>query len=146
MKLSDHFELSEFTQSQTADRLGLDNDIPAILYGNVHRLALGMEQVRALLGKPITITSGYRSPAVNKAVGSKHTSQHTQALAADFICPAYGDPAKIVAAIVASDIQYDQVIQEFANRPGAGWTHISFTDKPRRQAMVIDKTGTRSFA
>jgi zinc D-Ala-D-Ala carboxypeptidase len=145
MKLSEHFQIEEFTQSQTAERLGLDNDIPIHLWGNVNRLAQGMEKVRALLGKPISITSGYRSPEVNRAVGSKNTSQHTTGNAADFICPAYGDPAKIVAAIVSSDIEYDQVIQEYASKPGAGWVHISFSDRNRRQALVIDKQGTREW-
>jgi zinc D-Ala-D-Ala carboxypeptidase len=144
MKLSEHFDLAEFTQSQTADRLGIDNDLPLHLCANITRLAQGMEEVRALLGKPITITSGYRSPEVNKAVGSRPTSQHTTGNACDFICPVYGDPAKIVAAIVASNIAYDQVIQEFASK-GGGWTHISFSDRNRKQALIIDGLGTREW-
>jgi hypothetical protein len=85
---------------------------------------------------------------VNKSVGSKNTSQHTTGNAADFICPAYGDPAKIVAAIVESNIGYDQVIQEFvkSNKPGSGWVHISFSDRNRRHALIIDSSGTRDYA
>lgn len=148
MKLSAHFDLSEFTHSQTADRLGIDNTPPTNLLPKLMTLAHGMEEVRELLGHPITISSGYRSPAVNQAVGSKGTSQHTLGEACDFVCPAYGSPAKIVRAIVDSTIGFDQVIQEFHNpaKPGSGWVHISFGDRNRRTALIIDASGARSFA
>lgn len=144
MMLSPHFSLAEFTQSQTASRLELDNTPSADALVNLVALAAGLEQVREMLGKPITITSGYRSPLVNTAVGSKSTSQHTKGEAADFICPQYGTPAEIVRAIVNSRIEYDQVISEFAGR-GQGWVHISFSERKRRQALVIDGNGTRAF-
>jgi len=145
MQLSDHFTLEEMTHSQTADRLRLDNSAPLFVIPNLTILANGMEKVRALLGYPITISSGYRSPEVNKAVGSKPTSQHATGNACDFICPAFGAPPEIVKAIVESDIDYDQVIQEFAGN-GGGWVHISFSDRNRKQALIIDSTGTRAYA
>ena len=61
--------------------------------------------------------------------------------AVDFTCPAFGTPAQIVRRIVSSGIEYDQCILEFG-----AWVHISFSDKPRRQALVIDKTGARAYA
>lgn len=146
MKLTQHFALEEFTHSQTADRLGIDNTPPADIFRNLNALANGMEEVRELLGgKPITISSGYRCLALNAAVGSKPTSQHALGQACDFICPAFGSPAHIVAAIVASDIGYDQVIQEFADKPGKGWVHISFSGRNRKQALIIDGQGTREW-
>lgn len=145
MKLSEHFDLAEFTASQTADRLRLDNTPPEAVIANMMVLANGLEQVRALLGnRPLSITSGYRSPSVNAAVGSKPTSQHLTGQAADFICPRYGSPADIVAEIVGSGIDYDQVIQEFAGN-GGGWCHISFSPRNRRQALIIDSQGTRAY-
>lgn len=145
MKLSEHFDLAEFTASQTADRLNLDNTPPQLVIANLMVLAEGLERVRSLLGnRPLTITSGYRSPAVNAAVGSKPSSQHLIGQAADFICPRYGSPADIMAAIVGSDIKYDQVISEFASK-GGGWVHISFSERNRKQALVIDNKGTRNY-
>ena len=145
MKLSEHFDLAEFTASQTADRRGLDNTPPQHVIANLLVLAAGLEQVRSLLGNhPLTITSGYRSPAVNAAVGSKSSSQHLLGQAADFICPRYGSPADIMAAIVGSNIKYDQAISEFASN-GGGWVHISFSGRGRKQALVIDNKGTRAF-
>jgi zinc D-Ala-D-Ala carboxypeptidase len=147
MKLSEHFDLSEFTHSQTADRNHIDNTPPSYILPKLMLLAQGMEKVRSLLGdKPITISSGYRCDKLNSLVGSRPTSQHTLGIAADFICPAFGSPEQIVRAIVNGDLEYDQVIQEFATGPGKGWVHISFSERKRMQALVIDSSGTKEFA
>lgn len=140
--LSAHFNLSEFTISQSAARLGLDNTPSLSVLAQLAKTALGMEMVRTLLQAPIHINSGYRSPIVNKAVGGAANSQHVLGEAVDFICPGFGTPARIVAAIRAGvhQIPYDQVIMEFC-----GWVHISFSDSPRRQALVIDMDGTRPW-
>jgi hypothetical protein len=146
MKLSDHFTLEEFESSATAKRLGLDNSVPKFIIPKLIKTALGMEEVRALLlNKPIHLTSGYRSPEVNRAVGSKPTSQHITGNACDFICPLYGSPKAIVERIVASDISYDQVILE-RSTSGSTWVHISFSDRNRKQALSIDGQVTREFA
>lgn len=142
MQLSKHFTLDEFTHSQTAARLGIDNKAPAYVLPALHRTAEGLEQARDLLGgKPIIVSSGYRSPALNKAIGSKATSQHTTGQAVDFTCPAYGTPREIVASLVGSGIQYDQCLLEFS-----AWVHLSFADKPRGQTLIIDKTGTKQWS
>ena len=142
MQISKHFTLSEFTHSQTAARLGIDNTAPAYVLPALQRTAQGLEQVRDLLGgKPIIVSSGYRSPALNKAIGSKATSQHTTGQAVDFTCPAFGTPREIVAVLVDSGIQYDQCLLEFS-----AWVHLSFADKPRGQTLIIDKTGTKPWS
>jgi hypothetical protein len=92
---------------------------------------------------PVTIP-GFRSKQVNDSVGSKDSSQHRIGCAADIRVPGM-TPKQVVEAIIASDIPYDQVIREFDS-----WTHISvpntITDKPRRQALIIDKQGTRLYS
>jgi hypothetical protein len=109
------------------------------------RLAAFLEQVKGLLGgKPIMVNSAFRSKQVNDAVGSKDTSQHRIGCAADIRVPGMA-PDEVVRAVIASTLPFDQVIREFDR-----WTHISVTNtpdlKPRRQALIIDKTGTRPFA
>jgi hypothetical protein len=145
MKLTEHFTLAELTHSDTAIARRIDNTPPSYVMPKLLTLALGLEQVRLLLGsKPIKISSGYRSMVLNQAIGSKSTSQHLSGCAADFTCDEYGTPSEIVAAIVKSDIGYDQVISE--NFLGAKWVHISFSNRNRKQALIIDDQGTRAFA
>lgn len=147
MNLSEHFTLDEFTHSQVAIRTGISNDPPIDLIPTLKRTAKGLEAIRTLLGdKPINISSGYRSPMVNNLVGSKPSSQHLTGQAVDFTCPSFGSPSAIVRRIVSSGIEYDQCILEFASPLGGGWVHISFSDKPRRQALIIDSTGARAYA
>ncbi len=132
--LSPNFTLQEFTLSQTAERLGLDNTPPPEILDHLKSTALRLEAVRDLLKRPIIVSSGYRSPEVNKAVGGVGTSAHTQGWAVDFIAPGYGDPLHICKAIAASLIEFDQIIQE------GTWVHISFAPTMRRQ--LLTKTGT----
>lgn len=144
MKLTEHFTLAELTHSDTAIARHIDNTPPSYVMPKLLTLALGLEQVRSMLGsKPMRITSGYRSMVLNQAIGSKSTSQHVTGNAADFTCDEYGTPAEIVAAIVGSDIGYDQVISE--NFLGSKWVHISFSSRNRLQALTIDEQGTRAF-
>ena len=139
--LTKNFDLSEFIDSQTAARQRIDNTPPVEVFKALTITAQGMEQVRAYLGnKPILISSGYRSPALNAAVGGSQGSQHLLGQAVDFTCPGFGTPAQVMAALVESDIQYDQCLLEFGR-----WIHISFSDRNRRQALVIDSQGTRSY-
>ena len=132
MDLSTHFSLSEFVTSQTAARLGIDNTPPQSVMRVILRTATGMEGVRTLLGAPIIISSGYRSPELNKAIGGAKNSQHVKGEAVDFICPGYGSPLKICKAIVASGIKFDQLINE------AQWVHISFSDANRREVLTAN--------
>ena len=135
MNLSPHFTLAELTHT---DHRSLDNSPTQIEISNLQRLAQFLEVVKTTLGgKPVMISSGYRSKAVNDAVGSKDTSQHRQGLACDFRVPGMA-PDAVVRALLA--LPYDQIIREFD-----AWTHISIADKPRRQALIIDRQGTRPF-
>lgn len=143
MKLSLNFTLAELTHSETAERLGLDNTPDEKAKANLVRLARILEDVRRVLGRPIMVNSAYRSLAVNKAIGSKPTSQHCIGCAADIRVPGL-TPNDVVNLVVKSNIEYDQLIREFDS-----WVHISITnthtDKPRRQVLIIDKSGTRPY-
>ena len=129
-RLSRHFTLEELTFSQTASRKNIDNTPSLEVVAQLTRLAYCMEQVRALLGGPIRITSGYRSPALNSAIGGAKNSAHMSGFAADFVCPSYGFPLDIVKAISASSIKFDQCIQE------GTWVHISFDPDMRREVLT----------
>ena len=143
MNLSPNFTLAELTASQTAARRGFDNTPNATEVANLVRVAALLEEVRALVKKPINVTSGFRSKQVNDAVGSRDTSQHRIGCAADFKVNGM-TPREVVEACVKTNIGYDQVIQEFDS-----WVHISVPDSPsrppRKQALIIDRQGTRPF-
>ena len=141
MKLSPHFDLEEFIHSDTATRLGIDNTPTVEVIDNLTYLASELEYVRDILGHPMLISSGFRSHALNDYLGSKRTSSHIKGLAVDFICPSFGNPHSVCDAIILANINYDQCILEY-NR----WVHLSFhPTKPRNQALIIDKEGTRPF-
>ena len=144
MNLSKNFTLEEMIASETASRHHIDQTPSNEVLMNLRRLALFLEDVRKLLGKPIHINSAYRSPLANEAVGGKKTSQHCRGTAADLKVKGM-TPNEVVSAIVKSGLQYDQVIREFD-----AWTHISIPNgkdlPPRKQALIIDKKGTRPFA
>jgi zinc D-Ala-D-Ala carboxypeptidase len=138
MNLSPHFTLDELTHT---DHREIDNTPTQDEISNLQQLANFLEEVKTVLGgKPIMISSGFRCKALNDAVGSKDTSQHRTGFAADFRVPGM-TPDEVVRAVIASGIGYDQIIREFDR-----WTHISVADKPRKQALIIDKAGTRAFA
>ena len=142
MKLSPHFSLEELTLSDTATRLGIDNTPTVEIINNLTFLAGELEYVRDILGNPMLISSGYRSYVLNDHLGSKRTSSHCKGLAVDFICPSFGNPHNVVDAIVLANINYDQVILEYGR-----WVHLSFAkENPRKQALIIDKQGTRPFS
>jgi hypothetical protein len=140
--LSPHFSLEELTHT---DHREFTNEPNNLEKNNLKRLADMLEQVKKLLGdKPIMVNSAFRSKQVNDAVGSKDTSQHRIGCAADIRVPDM-TPDEVVKAILASDIAYDQIIREFDR-----WTHISVPNdpvgKPRKQALIIDKQGTRVYS
>ena len=148
MYLSTHFTLDELTNSQTAARKGIDNTPDARAIEALKLTCYGMEEVRKELGdKPILISSGFRSSALNRAVGGQPGSQHLLGQAVDFTCPRYGTPAEIVRRLVDSAIQFDQCILEYFNpaAPSSGWVHLSFSDRNRRHALIIDKSGAKEF-
>ena len=142
MNLSPHFTLEELTHT---DHREFDNTPNEAERENLTRLAAFLEQVKtAVGGKPVMVNSAFRSKQVNDAVGSKDSSQHRIGCAADIRVPGM-TPDQVVKAVIDSGIEYDQVIREFDR-----WTHISIPNTkemtPRRQALIIDKAGTRLYA
>ena len=139
--MTPHFTLAELTHTDHRELENIPNETEL---ANIQRLAEFLENLKTLLGgKPIMINSAFRSKAVNDAVGSKDTSQHRLGCAADIRVPSM-TPDAVVRAIIASDLAYDQVIREFDR-----WTHVSIPNEPslapRKQALIIDKQGTRLF-
>jgi uncharacterized protein YcbK (DUF882 family) len=142
VNLSPNFSLAELTHT---DHREFDNTPNPSEMANLIRLAVFLEEVKtAIGGKPVMINSAFRCKQVNDAVGSKDTSQHRIGCAADIRVPNM-TPDEVVKAVIASGIGYDQIIREFDR-----WTHISIPsvagDNPRRQALIIDRTGTRNYA
>ena len=142
MNLSKHFTYDELT---TTNHREFDNTPNEAELENLKRLANFLEEVKAVLyGKPIMVNSAFRSELVNNACGSKSSSQHRVGTAADIRVPGL-TPDEVVKAIMDSDLPNDQLIREFDR-----WTHLSIpnqpTDLPRKQALIIDKTGTRKYS
>jgi len=125
MKLSTHFTLSEMTASAKARSLGLDNLPPPELMPRLVLLAEMLERIRSTLGVPITVTSGYRSPPVNRAVGGVTSSDHTQGHAADFVAPRFGSASDIAETLapLVSVLGIGQIILEGVK--GKQWVHVS---------------------
>lgn len=135
MGLTDHFSVAELSKSATAERMGIDNTPPYEIITPLFVLAVGLEQVRKLLGNhPLHIDSAYRCHALNAAVGGSNSSAHMQGYAADFTCAEYGTPLDIAHAIVGSDIRFDQLIQE------GTWVHLSFAPTMRRDVLTAHRT------
>jgi hypothetical protein len=141
VKLTKHFSLEELTHTDHREYDNTPNDAEL---ENLKRLAEFLEDVKKTLGgRPIMVNSAFRSKQVNDAVGSKDSSQHRIGCAVDIRVPEL-TPNDVVKAVIASNLGYDQVIREFDR-----WTHISIPNtpdiKPRKQALIIDKQGTRPF-
>jgi hypothetical protein len=136
--LSANFALEEFTESQTAARKGIDNTPDAATQKNLKALAEALEVVRARLGNvPMRISSGYRSPALNKAVGGSKNSAHMSGLAVDFTAPRFGTVLQTAKAAAASGIEFDQIIYEYGS-----WVHLGLAapgKTARKQLLSIAK-------
>lgn len=137
MKLSRSFDLEEFLVSQEATRKGIDNQPTAEHLINLQLLAQNtMQPIRDLMQKPVVISSGYRSEALNRAVGGAKNSQHTRGEACDFIVP--GVPVKVLCGmIIGSGIEFDQLICEFNK-----WVHISYSKVKNRKEILTAVKGS----
>ncbi len=133
MKLSRFFTLEELTASDYATRHGIANDpSPEILWALINTAAR-LDLVREHLDKPVIVTSGYRSPAVNAAIGGSKTSDHMTGWAADIKSPGFGTAKDVWQAIRESGILFDQLILERNS-----WTHIGFGPRNRGEVLVYD--------
>lgn len=134
MQLTPHFHLIEFTRSETAEKLSIDNQPSVEVLNSLRCTAAGLERVRCVLeGKPIHILSGFRCSRLNQAVGGVFNSQHMVGEAVDFICPRYSTPRGICQALGPrmGELGIDQLIHE------GSWVHISFTLNPRYELLTL---------
>lgn len=141
-QLSEHFTLEEFFFSETAARMGvpvtLPPDDPSILANIKRWIDLLGEPVRAKVGRPIILLSGYRPPWLNKTVGGSPHSAHMFGRAGDCLAPGM-TPAALATAVASTDLPFDQVILEFGR-----WCHIGIAPEgyePRRQVLTAHKVG-----
>ena len=134
MQLSKHFKLEEFTKSMTAIRKGIKNEAGSGEIKNLTDVCYGvLEPVRAKFDKPIIVTSGYRSPELCEAIGSKSTSQHAKGQAVDFEIAGVSNLQ--VALWIENNCEFDQLILEFHNEddPNSGWVHVSYKKEDNRK-------------
>lgn len=133
-RLSEHFTLEELTFSEYATRQGLDNNPDAEVVANLVKLVEhSLEPLRMLLDRAIVVSSGYRSVAVNAAIGGSSTSQHCLGQAADITVP--GMSVEEVFRFAAQNVPFDQLIQEFDK-----WLHISYCLPARGQTLRAHKS------
>ena len=146
IKLTENFTLHEFIFSNTAVSSNISNMPTEGEYANIVRLAGTMQKVRDILGHPINVSSGFRSLALNRAVGGSTTSAHRFGLAADFKCPGYGGTRAIVAALSGTPgLMFDQVIAEFPDS-GSTWVHLGLRSvKERRQVLTALKRNGKTY-
>jgi len=142
--LSAYFRIAELVGSDTARRLAIPNRPPIRVLGNLLRLARGLDRIRRLLGHRLEISSGYRSPALNREVGGRPRSRHQAGLAADFVCRPYGTPYRICARLMRARVPFDQLIYEYGDDADGGWVHVGFDNRARRRTLTI-RSGSRGY-
>lgn len=141
MQLSKNFHLSEFTHSQVASRFGLNNTPTDKIIDNLKLLCEKVLQpIRDNYNKPVVISSGYRSSAVNRAVGGSNRSQHRFGQAADFTIPSVDNWD--LAQWIWKNLNYDQLILEFYTGGNSGWIHVGYSPRHLNQELTINKWGT----
>ena len=141
MQLSNNFTLAELTKSQTAIRKGIHNKPDTDAVENlIHLAETILQPMREHFGKPVMISSGYRSPELCEAIGSSAKSQHAKGEAADF--EIHGVDNKELATWIKENCEFDQLILEFYTEddPNSGWVHCSISKtKPRRERLLALK-------
>lgn len=143
MQLSKNFTLSELTRSQTASRLGINNVPNAQVIANLRILCENILQpVRDNYGLPVVVSSGYRSPELNRKIKGSRTSQHMTGHAVDFEVPTVENLQ--VANWIKSNLSFDQLILEFWTGGNSGWIHCSYVspEKNKKQLLTINSRGT----
>ena len=141
MWLSQHFHLSEFTNSNEAKRKGITNIPSNEAIDNLVELCENvLEPIRSNFATPVRVSSGYRSPELNVAVGGSKTSQHTSGMAADI--EIMGLDNCVLAEWISNNIEFDQLILEFHDHeegPNDGWVHVSFNGRENRRQVLTAK-------
>lgn len=139
MRVSKHISLAEATRSQTATRLGISNTPDEETLKRMKLVAEKcFEPIRKWYGRPITVSSFYRSPELNKAIGGSKTSQHTKGEAIDIDT---GDNAenKKILEWARANLEFDQLLWEYGNAEGPDWVHISFSESGNRNQFLYIK-------
>jgi len=141
-QLSKHFSLEEMTKSSTASRMGIDNTPNEEQIENLKAICENiLEPLREYYeSRPITITSGFRCPALSKAIGSSENSQHCKAEAVDFEIAGFDN--REVAAHIKNNFDFDQLISEYyTGVPDSGWIHVSYKKSGNRKQSLIKNKG-----
>lgn len=129
-----YFTIAELCKSDTADRLGIDNRLPKDLLPNVENLITEvLDPLREWYGKPITVNSGFRSPALNKAVGGSATSDHMQGRAADITGGSPAENKKLFNLVQSLCLPFDQLIDE----KNFAWVHVSYRNEKENRKQVL---------
>lgn len=148
MQLSKHLELAEVIRSSTAKRLGIKNEPTTIHLENLKILALHIfEPIRNHFGRPIFISSGYRSAALNKATpGASTTSQHSTGEAIDIDMDGTDVTNAQIFEFIKENLEFDQLIWEFGSKSNPDWVHVSYesTGKQRKQILIATKVGGKT--
>jgi hypothetical protein len=149
MKLSEHLNLSEVTRSETAKRRGISNEPTPEHLENFKKLAENIfEPIRKHFGKPIHLSSGYRSKALNTAIGGSLSSQHCkgEAIDIDMDGSSNGVTNRMVFDYIRTNLNFDQLIWEFGTKDNPDWVHVSFssTGKQRKQVLRAVKSGSKT--
>jgi hypothetical protein len=144
MQLSKNLALAEVTRSETAKRKGISNMPTPEHLENFKKLAENIFQpIREHFGKPIHISSGYRSAALNKAVGGSSSSQHCTGEAIDIDMDGTEITNAQIFHFIKDNLNFDQLIAEFPVNSNPAWVHVSYesTGKQRKQILVAKKVG-----
>lgn len=139
VRLSPHFSLAEMIVSQTAARRGIDNTPGDAEIAALRSLCIEvLEPVRKHFDRPVIVSSGYRSPKLNRAIGGSSSSQHCKGEAADFTVP--GVSVLDLAQWMHRNLNYDQLIYEFGS-----WVHVSYrAGRLRNQELSAKRIGGRT--
>lgn len=148
MKLSEHFPLAEMLASQTATRRGYKEQFAPSeeITENLRALSVNiLEPLRLSVGVPIRVSSGYRCPRLNSAIGGARSSQHVQGQAADISSPGVSN-AELLDRIVALNLPFDQLIAEFPDAQGEpSWIHVSYSERHRRQQLTALRIAGKTY-
>lgn len=129
-----HFTIAEFVRSETADKRGIDNKLPKELLPNVQALVDNvLDPLREAWGKPITVTSGYRCPALNKAVNGSATSDHMKGCAADIAAGSQKENRRLFYLIQELGLDFDQLIDE----KNFSWVHVSYRNNGNNRKQIL---------
>lgn len=129
-----YFTFDELSRSETAERLKIDNRPSEAAKSNLAALTDNiLDPLREAWGKPIMVNSGYRCPALNKAVGGVATSQHMAGQAADITTGNKVDNARLFQLVQDLGLPFDQLIDE----QDFSWVHVSYSQRHRRQILKL---------